>query len=117
MTGKELIKKLKKDKSSGLSLVIDLYSGLLYKIAANVLLPVEASFLGILTTIATIYFGLMLVIGMLKIHDFSMGKFIWTTLLTIVGMAIIIFLLIMLIILVQQFGAFIVTLVTEISTI
>ena len=81
------------------------------------LLPVEASFLSILTTIATIYFALMLIIGMLKIHDFSMGKFIWTTILTVLGMAIIIFLLIMLIILVQQFGAFIVTLVTEISTI
>lgn len=40
MTDKELLKKLKKDKSSGLSLVIDLYSGLLYKIAANVILPV-----------------------------------------------------------------------------
>ncbi len=40
MTDKELIKKLKKDKSSGLSAVIDLYSGLLYKIAANVLLPI-----------------------------------------------------------------------------
>lgn len=40
MTDKELIKKLKKDKSSGLSVVIDMYSGLLYKIAANVILPV-----------------------------------------------------------------------------
>ena len=39
MTDKELLKKLKKDKSSGLSAVIDLYSGLLYKIAANVILP------------------------------------------------------------------------------
>lgn len=39
MTDKELIKKLKKDKSSGLSLIIDLYSGLLYKIAANIILP------------------------------------------------------------------------------
>lgn len=40
MTDKELLKKLKKDKSSGLSLVIDLYSGLLYKIVSNVLLPI-----------------------------------------------------------------------------
>lgn len=40
MTDKQLLKKLKKDKNSGLSLVIDLYSGLLYKIAANVILPV-----------------------------------------------------------------------------
>lgn len=39
MTDKELLKKLKKDKSSGLSAVIDLYSGLLYKIAAGIILP------------------------------------------------------------------------------
>ena len=39
MTDKELLKKLKKDKASGLSAVIDLYSGLLYKIAAGVILP------------------------------------------------------------------------------
>ncbi len=91
--------------------------GVIYIILSNVLLPVEAGFLSILTTLATIYFGIMLVIGMLKIHDFSMGKFLWTTVLTVLGMAIIIFLLIMLIILVQQFGAFVITLITEISTI
>ena len=39
MTDKELIKKLKKDRSSGLSVVIDLYSGLLYKIASAIILP------------------------------------------------------------------------------
>ncbi len=39
MTDKELLKKLKKNKSSGLSAVIDLYSGLLYKIAAGIILP------------------------------------------------------------------------------
>lgn len=43
MTDKEILKKLKKDKDSGLSLVIDLYSGLLYKIAANVILPLGTS--------------------------------------------------------------------------
>lgn len=40
MTDKELLTKLKKDKDAGLSVVIDLYSGLLYKIAAAVILPV-----------------------------------------------------------------------------
>ncbi|MBQ7006038.1 MAG: sigma-70 family RNA polymerase sigma factor [Clostridia bacterium] len=40
MTDKELLKKLKKDKSSGLSAVIDLYSGLLYKVAGAIILPV-----------------------------------------------------------------------------
>ena len=90
---------------------------IIHTILTNVLLPDEAAFLGILSAIATIYFCIMLVIGMLKIHDYSMGKFIWTTLLTVIGMAIIVFLLIMLIILIQQFGAFIATIVTEIITI
>lgn len=40
MTDKELLKKLKKNKSSGLSAVIDLYSGLLYKIAGAIILPI-----------------------------------------------------------------------------
>lgn len=39
MTDKEILDKLKKDKDSGLSVVIDLYSGLLYKIVASVILP------------------------------------------------------------------------------
>lgn len=91
--------------------------GIIHIIMSNVLLPSEASFLNILSTIATIYFALMLIIGMLKIHDFTMGKFLWTTLLSVLGMAIIVFLIIMLIILIQQFGAFVITLITELSTI
>ena len=92
-------------------------AGIIHIVLSNVLLPVEASFLGILSTLATIYFAIMLVNGMLKIHDYTMGKFLWTTLLTVIGMAIIVFLLIMLIILIQQFGAFIMTLISEIITI
>lgn len=94
-----------------------IWAGIIHIVLSNVLLPVEASFLSILSTLATIYFCIMLVNGMLKIHDYSMGKFLWTTLLTVISMAIIIFLLIMLIILIQQFGAFIATLATEILTI
>ncbi len=92
-------------------------SGIIHIVLSNVLLPVEASFLSILSTLAIIYFAIMLVNGMLKIHDYTMGKFVWTTVLTLFGMAIIVFLLIMLIILIQQFGAFVATLITEILTI
>ncbi len=99
------------------SLLPLILEGVIYIILSNVLLPGEASFLSILSIISMIYFGIMLVIGMLKIHDYSMGKFLWTTLLTVLGMAIIVFLIIMLIILIQQFGAFVITLVTELSTI
>lgn len=91
--------------------------GVIYILLSNVLLPAEAGFLSILSTISLIYAAILLITGMLKIHDYSMGKFLWTTILSILGMAIIVFLLIMLIILVQQFGAFIVTLYTELTTI
>lgn len=39
MTDKELLEKLQKDKNGGLATVIELYAGLLYKIAAAVILP------------------------------------------------------------------------------
>lgn len=92
-------------------------AGIIHVVLSNVLLPVEASFLGILSTLATIYFAIMLINGMLKIHDYTMGMFVGTTVLTVLGMAIIVFLLIMLIILIQQFGAFVLTLISEILTI
>jgi len=83
----------------------------------NVLLPTEASFLNILDTIAIIYFIILMVIGLLKIHDFSMSRLIGTSALAIVGIAAIIFLIIMIVILVQQFWGFICTLVSEVLTI
>ena len=88
-------------------------SRVIYIILTNLLLPTEGSFLGILTTIAMIYTGLLLVIGMLRIHDFSMGRLIGTTLLTVFGMAAIIFLMILVGILLQQLGGFVATIVME----
>lgn len=85
-------------------------------VLTNVLLPAEAGFLNIFDSIALIYFFIMLVIGMLKIHDFSMGRFIGTSVLTVVGMAAIVFLFIMVFMLIQQFNGFVVTIVTELFT-
>ncbi|MBR3968143.1 MAG: YIP1 family protein [Clostridia bacterium] len=99
------------------SLLPLILEGVINIILSNVLLPVEASFLSILSALGFIYFAFMLVIGMLKIHDYSMGKFIWTTILSVAGIAIIIFLMIMLVILLQQFGGFLVTIATEILSI
>ena len=86
---------------------------IIYIILTNFLLPTEGSFLGILTTIAMIYSGLLLIIGMMRIHDFSFGRLIGTTLLTVFGMAAIIFLMILVGILLQQLGGFLATIVTE----
>lgn len=85
-------------------------------ILTNVLLPTEASFLNILDTIAILYFLILMTIGLIKIHDFSMGRLIGTSVLSLAGVAAIVFLVITIVILVQQFGGFIVTVVTEILT-
>lgn len=86
----------------------------LYIILTNFLLPNEASFLGILSTVAMIYTGLLLTIGMMRIHDFSATRFAGTTLLTIFGMAAIVFLMILVGLLLQQLGGFVSTVILEI---
>lgn len=91
-------------------------SKLLRLLLTNVLLPTESSFLSILDTVAVIYFLILMVIGLLKIHDFSMSRLLGTSILALVGIAAIVFLIIMVSILVQQFFGFIVTIVSEIST-
>lgn len=88
-------------------------SRVIYILLSNILLPTEGSFLGILTTIAIIYAGLLLVIGMMRIHDFSFTRFLGTTLLTVFGMAAIIFLMILVGILLQQLGGFVATIAME----
>ena len=82
----------------------------------NVLLPTEASFLTILEAIAVIYFLFLMIVGLLKIHDFGMGRLLGTSFLSVLGVAAIVFLAITIIILIQQFGGFIVTVVSEILT-
>lgn len=86
-------------------------------VLTNVLIPAEASFLGILDTLAIIYFLILMVIGLLKIHDFSIKRLVATSIVSVVGVAAIIFLGIMIIMLLQQFFAFLATFVTEIMTI
>ena len=85
----------------------------IYIILTNILLDTEGSFLGILTTVAMLYAGLILVIGMMRIHEFTVMRFIGTTLLTIFGMAAIIFLIILVGLLMQQLGGFITTVIVE----
>ena len=81
---------------------------------SNILLPTESGFLGILTTVAILYAFLLFIIGMMRIHEFTAGRFLLTSFLTVLSMAAIALLIILVMILVQQFGGFIVTLVTEI---
>lgn len=88
----------------------------LYIVLTNFLLPSEIGFLNIIMGAMTAYGGLLLTIGTLKIHDYEFGKFIGTTILTVIGMLIVVFVLIILILMIQQTYGFIQTLFNEIVT-
>ena len=80
---------------------------------SNFLLPTEGSFLSILTAAAYIYAAIIFIIGMMRIHDFTMSRFIGTSILTVCGMAAIVFLIVLVGILLQQLGGFIATIFVE----
>ena len=96
------------------SLIPSLFGSVVYVIATNVLVPDEAAFLSILTLICTLYTLLMIVVGTMIIHDYSFGMFIGTALLTLVGCAIVLFLLIAITILIQQTWGFLSTIYSEV---
>lgn len=85
-------------------------------VLTNVLLPSETSFLSIIETIAILYFLIIITIGLIKIHDFSMGRLLGTSILSVAGVAAIIFLVITIFILIQQFGGFFTTIFSEVMT-
>ncbi len=96
------------------SLIPSLIGSIAYIICSNVLVPDEAAFLSVLEVICTGYTIVLLAAGSIIVHDYSLGKFIGTTLLTLLGCAIVIFLLIAVIVLLQQAGGFIGTIYSEI---
>ncbi len=96
------------------SLVPSLFGSIVYVVVSNVLVPEEAAFLTVLTTVCTMYTLLLLIVGSMIVHDYSFGKFLATSLLTIFGCAIVVFMLVTVIILLQQTWGFLVTIFTEI---
>lgn len=96
------------------SLIPSLAGSVVYVVATNVLIPSEAAFLGILMTICTLYTVLLLAVGSMIIHDYNFTKFLGTTLLTLLGCAIVVFLLVAVGILLQQTWGFISTIYTEV---
>lgn len=57
----------------------------------NVLTYAEAAYVSILQTVAVGWFLFLLFFGLMTIHQYSVGKTVWTVVLTIVAMAILIF--------------------------
>lgn len=97
------------------SLIPIIFGNVVYVILTNVMLPAEAGFLSVLMNALTIYAAFMLIIGIMKVQDYEFGKFIITTIMSIVGMAIVLCLIVLIIILVQQLGAFVLTIIMEVA--
>ena len=68
-------------------------SNIAYTVLTHVFIPDEVAFLSTIMVAITIYSLIMIVIGTIIIHDFSFGKFISTSILTIFAMAIILFII------------------------
>ena len=83
-------------------------------VLTHILIPDEGAFLGILLSVCTFYSLFMLIIGIMRIHDYEFGKFIGTTIFSIIGMLIIVFLAFLVFMLVQQVLTWLSTIFIEI---
>ena len=97
------------------SLLPIVFSTVLSIIFSNILVPDEYVFVSIFSTICLMYSAFILVVGIMRIHDYSLSKFIVTVVLTVVAMVIIVFLLFIVFMLSQQVYGFFLTLVNEIT--
>ncbi len=83
-------------------------------VLSHVLTPDEFVFVELLQAFFILYAAFMLIMGIMKVHDFEFGRFLGTTLLSIVAMLIIVFLTFLFIMLAQQVFSWIATLYIEI---
>lgn len=84
-------------------------------VLTNVLVGDEGQITSLLVTLAFIWMGFLLVLGMQVTHDYSMGKNILTVIMTIVGMVFIMFISLLFISLVSKMIALVTTIISEIS--
>ena len=95
------------------SLIPIIFERIIWTVLTNFLLPEEAAILSILTIVSIIWAGLLLITGMMRIHEYNLGKFVGTSVLSVLGVAAITFLMVLVGILLQQLGGFVTTVVTE----
>ena len=91
---------------------------ILYPIAillSNVMVLEEGDFYTVFVTIALIWIGILIVMGSMRTQDYSLGKTIWTLLLTILVMGIVVFLAVLFFALMQQLSGFIQDIISEVA--
>ncbi|MBO5286766.1 MAG: YIP1 family protein [Clostridia bacterium] len=84
-------------------------------ILTNVLVGTEGQITSLLVSIAYIWMGMLIVVGMQVTHDYSMGKNILTIIATIVGMVFIMFIAVLFTSLISKMVSLVTTIVSELS--
>lgn len=95
------------------SLIPQLIYCLFFLAFSHILIPQEASIFTIALYICNIWTALLIIFGTMVIHEFEFTKSIGTGILTILGMAIIAFIIVMVCTLFQDFIGFIVSVLRE----
>ena len=84
------------------SLLPCIIANIIFVVLTNVMLPSEIAFLNLFMTVATLYTALLLFIGLMRISDYEFGKLIAVLLLTLAGMVLVVFILLVLFLLCQN---------------
>ena len=98
------------------SLVPVVFATLVKIILSHILVPDEFVFVTIFISICTAYTFFLIAVGIMKVHDYSFGKFLFTGLLTVGAMLIILFLIFLIFLLTQQVYGFVLTVISEIGS-
>lgn len=89
-------------------------SNVIFLVLSNAFVASEVGFLTVISLVATLYMLIMVAVGSMKIHDFSFGRFVATGILTLFGIAVVVFLIFIVLTLIQQFGGFLITILSEV---
>lgn len=90
-----------------------IFYNIIFLILSNILPLSTAVFLNGINVVAILFTAFLLIIGMINIHEYSFKKFIITSLITLVGMILVVFIGFVMAILLQQFFNFFVSIYTE----
>ena len=91
------------------------FSMIFYTILSNVLTPDESIFLTTIMTVGILWTAILIFVGLMILHDFSLFRVIWTSILTIALMAVVLFLVVLCYSLFKQITGFGTDIVSEIT--
>lgn len=97
------------------ALLPKLISTVLMLVFSYTLLPDESGIIDVILTVSDIWFYLLIFLGTMSVHEFTFARTFGTTILTLLGMALSVFILLMILILFQDFYSFLVSVFKEIA--